>query len=452
MKWRSTLILLVVVMAILAVVLGRERRRQAGGEARLAEGFLYSHPAKALRWIELSYPEKTLRVERDGEDDPWRLTAPVKDLGDSVVIGRLVATLAVEKPARWLPPVPADSLSAFGLAAPRLTLHLGREDGVDTLAFGDLNAVEKKLWVRTSWRDSLALVSILLRTNSLKGRYELADKRILGGVPTTKLERLEFSNPRGEFSLVPTERGWEVQRPEAYRADDVAVQRLIDMLWGETIVGFAGERETEMGRLGFEHPRATLNVVRRGDTRQHLLELGGSYYELAYARSADREHPFLLDSLTAAPLLESFSAYLSVVLLRFLPGQVLEIVGSDGARAVRDLSEDWLWRDPEGKALNPQEAAVLLNRLMRLPTGRIEALLPRDDQLQDWGLDHPRLALSLRLKEGRRLDVELGRSRDRHTPVRRADYPTVYSVPDSLLYLPWPLAAATNAPGGGQAP
>ena len=42
--------------------------------------------------------------------------------------------------------------------------------------------------------------------------------------------------------------------------------------------------------------------------------------DLARARDLDREHVFLLDSLTCAPLLESFSAYLSAVLVEFLPG------------------------------------------------------------------------------------------------------------------------------------
>lgn len=128
-----------------------------------------------------------------------------------------------------------------------------------------------------------------------------------------------------------------------------------------------------------------------------------------------------------------------------MPGQVLEIVGPDGQRALRDPGKDWHWRDGAGRALDGPAVAVLLNRLLGLSTGRVEALLPRDDQLADWGLASEARRFTLRLKEGGEQSLEIGPARAGRRALRRLDYPTLFSLPDSLLKLTWPLPPAAPA-------
>ncbi len=444
LRWRLTLAALALVLLAALLVLLRDRGDEALVAQRLAAGYLYPRAVDELRWFELAYPEKTLRVERADAAAPWRLTAPVTDAGDSVVIERLLATLAGQKVERWLPPATPAELAAFGLVSPRLTLRLGRGGTVDTLRFGDLNPVEKRLWVAVSWRDSLALVSSLLRTHALKGRYELADKRPLGGIPLDEVERLEFENARGRFVLARGERGWEIQRPEAYPADYLAVGRLIERLWGESIIGFAGVEEDADTGLGFAAPRSRLTVLLRGGKQGGLLELGRPHFELSYARNRDRQHAFLLDSVTCAPLLESFSAFLSPVLLVFMPGQVETIAGPAGQRALREPGDDWRWKSDAGGALDGPAVAAFLGSLLRLSTERVEALLPRDDQLADWGLASEAQRFTLHFRDGSELGFEIGPGRQGRRALRRLDYPTLYSLPDSLLALTWPLPRAST--------
>jgi hypothetical protein len=450
LRWRLTLAALVLVLLAALVVLLRDRSDDAVLTERLAAGYLYPRSLDELRWFELVYPEKTLRVERERAGAAWRLTAPVADLGDTVVIDRLLATLAGQKVERWLPPASPAEQAGFGLTAPRLTLRLGRAQGVDTLRFGDLNPVEKRLWVAVSWRDSLALVSTLLRTHALKGRYELADKRPLGALPPGEVERIEIENARGRFALARGEKGWELRRPEAYPADQAAVNRLFERLWGESILGFAGAEEDDGGALGFAAPRAKVAIALRGSTRSGLLEIGRPHFELSYARNRDRDHAFLLDSVTCAPLLESFSAFLSPVLLSFMPGELRSISGPGGRRALREAGDAWRWTSGEGEALDGPAVAGLLGRLLRLSTERVEALLPRDDQLADWGLTGEADRFTLAFRDGSELAFEVGPSRGGRRALRRLDYPTLYSLPDSLLALSWPLPPAA-APAAGAA-
>lgn len=442
LRWRTTLAALGILLLLAVLLLLRESGEDARVAERLAAGYLYPQPIETLRWFELVYPDKTLRVERVGETPYWQLTAPVRDPGDSVVIGRLLATLAAQKVERWLPPATAAETARYGLAAPHFVVRLGRAGGVDSLRFGELNPIEKRLWVAVSWRDSLALVSTLLRTHALKGRYELGDKRPLGTLPLARLESLRIENARGAFTLARGARGWEVRRPEAYRADDLAVARLVDRLWGESILGFAGDDEQAAGLLGFETPRARVTVTLQGEPREGLLEIGRPYFALSYARNRDRAQAFLLDSLTCEPLLESFSAFLSPVLLSFMPGEAAEIRGPDNRRALREAGDEWRWRDEDGRLLDGPAVAALLGRVLRLSTERIEALLPREDQLADWGLPGDGRRFVFRLRDGSETEIEVGPARGGRRALRRLDYPTLYSLPDSLAALSWPLPAA----------
>jgi hypothetical protein len=440
MTWKRTLILITVAALALIWVLGREGGDTRRGEARLAAGLLYPHEAEEVRTLEIAFPERTLRVERresEGQSH-WWLTAPVVDPGDSVVIDRLLATVAGEEVSRWLPPPGPGELAAYGLDAPRLELRLETDAGWDTLRFGELNEVEKKLWVQGSWRDSLALVSTLLRSHAMKGRYQLADKRPMGNLSKQSVESIRIRNRHGEFELVPSPRGWEILRPEAYRADDAAVTRMLDRFWGESIIDFAEGGSARDGSIGFETPRAVMSVKVKGETRPRLIELGGSSFGLQHLRSSERDHSFLLDSVSVKPMLESFSALLSTVLVNFMPGMVEEISDGEGFLARKADHESWRWEDPQGRELENRNLSILLTRLRRLDTGRVLALLPRQDQLRDWGLTPPQQTFTLLFEGGGKLTVELGKVIDGRRVLRRSDYPTVYSLPAAKLDLPWP--------------
>ncbi len=440
MTWKRTLIPFAIVAVALIWFLARESSDAGRGEARLAAGLFYPHEAGEVRKLEIAFPERTLRVERreSAGRSLWWLTAPVVDPGDSVVIDRLLATVAGEEVERWLPPALADELSAYGLDSPSLELRLETASGWDTLRFGELNAVEKRLWVQCSWRDSLALVSTLLRSHSMKGRYQLADKRPMGDISKRGVESIRISNQHGEYELMPSPRGWEILRPEAYRADDAAVTRMLDRFWGESIIDFAEGEGVGGGAIGFEAPRAVMSVKLKGETRPRLLELGGETFGLHHLRSSERTHSFLLDAESVKPLLESFSALLSTVLVNFMPGKVLEIADDEGFRALKVDHEDWNWEDSEGRPLESKNLSILLTRLRRLDTGRVMALLPRQDQLRDWGLTPPRQTFTLIFEGEGKLIVELGNVIDDRRILRRTDYPTVYSLPAVKLDLPWP--------------
>jgi hypothetical protein len=360
-------------------------------------------------------------------------------------VALMLATLEFQEVDRWLPPLPRESWGEVGLDAPALTVILETAAGRDTMRFGDLNPVEKRLWVQVSWRDSLALVSTLLRTRFLKGESELRDKRPMAGVPLHRLERLEIDNPRGRFSIVRERDGWAILRPEPYRASGDAVEVLLNVLWRGSVLDFVDLEADRLSVYGLDKPLASVSAHLSGEERPHRLDIGGRRFGLWFARNPDRPSGFLMDSVTVAPLLESFSAYMSVVLFTYLPGEVKRIDGPGGV-LVRDPDEDWLWRDAAGRTVDGGQVVRLLNQMVRISTERVEALLPRRDQLDAWRLAAPetwRLAFTVAREP---LALELGPPVDGRRYFRRSDYPTVYSLPAEQLDFTWPAPADSTGP------
>ena len=118
MRWRWTLGLIAVAIAAI-VWFAAERGDDAVSERRLAAGKLYGHEGGALRSVEIAYPERSYRIER--EEDGWWLTAPVRDRADPEDVEQMLAALEAQDVTRWLPPPRPEQLDAFGLASPDIT-------------------------------------------------------------------------------------------------------------------------------------------------------------------------------------------------------------------------------------------------------------------------------------------------------------------------------------------
>jgi len=443
---------LVILLAALAVLVWYLEGRDVADSAtdRFAQGLFCPYEADELVGFEIVYPGQSFALER--REEGWWLVGPVEDRADPEDLSSMLAALESQEVTRWLPPPTLAQIEEFGLDRPRPELRLRTRQGTDTLRFGRLNEVEKRLWVQASWRDSLALVSTLLRTHFLKGRVELADKRPLAGVPREKLESVHILNDRGGFELAWTDQGWEIRTPERYRADDATITRMLERLWNDSVIDFIDLKPEQLGAFGFESPRATMTLKLASEERPRLLQVGRSMQRLSYVRHLDRGPAFLLDSLTTAPLLESFSAFLSTVLISFPPGGIVELREEPGgAGLLRAEGERWTWTDGQGRELSPRAVSVLIGRLSRLSTERVSALLPRADQLDSWGLSPPERSIELRFANERHFVVEFGSEVDGRRHFRRADYPTVYSLPAEALHLPWPRhddAPAEGRPGG----
>jgi len=425
---RATVIVLLALLALAAWWIWlRPRPSPAGGD-------LYPWSVEQLRAVDMILPGRSFRVEI--ADGAWRLTAPVRDQADSGEIGRMLATLHFEEIDSLLPLPPRSQWSDWGLDPPDLELRLTREEGVDTLRFGSLDAGAGRLRVQASWSDSLMLVSTLLRSNFLANRYKLSEKRVLPLESWRQVESLSVESERGRFAVRPGHPEWQLVASETYLADREAVLQYLAHLASPLIIDFLDMDAQTLDRLGLRYPQARLKVEAAGRLLPLELAVGHAASGRYFAWMPEREAVFLLDSLAVAPLMRPFGVWLSPRLFQLGAWELLSVEGP-GGRMERADEKGRQWRDGQGRVLVREQVTALLMMLEGLSAETVESYRPRQDQLKAWGLMPPLQVYEMEADHGR-YRLEVGKLLDGRRYFRRPDYPPVYSLPADELPLFWP--------------
>jgi len=420
---RRTILILVLAATAAAMVLPLSLCRES---LPARDDRFYPYDPREIRAVDFVYPDRRLRIEF--EDGEWMLTAPVRDLTDREAMLRLFGVLQgeVKPPMRAMP----GDLGAAGLDRPFFRLLFHREARVDTLDFGSIEEESGKLLTRASWSDSLILAPALIRTHFMRNRYDLSDKRPLPLDRERAVVSILLDNPRGEIAFHPDgEGGWLMSALAEYPADPLLVREILRHAGGPAILGFLDDASG--GGAGVTSAPISLEVLQEGDTRPMRLEVGSSFAELYLARSSERPHEFLIDSISVAPLTGSLADYLPRLLFSVLPGRVEWIAGPDW-RVEHQSHGEQVWLDQNGRKVELREVSRLIALIADISTRHLESPWPREDQLRDWGLAEGGRAVRF-FERGRERVIEMGSVLNGRRYFRRADVPAVYSLPEEEL-------------------
>ncbi|MDP6418989.1 MAG: DUF4340 domain-containing protein [Candidatus Krumholzibacteria bacterium] len=393
-------------------------------------GNFYPFPVEEIEALDLIHQDHWFRVEKSV--DGWKLRVPAEDRVDQHTLFGLLAVLHSENVDSILPAPDPPELA--GLENPPLELRIHRAAGTDTLRFGNMNPEARRLWASCSWNDSLLLVSSLLRTRFMSGRRELSEKRILTLESASEILSLEIGNGKGRFALQRSPFGWVVEGPVSLPANRQKIENFLVRLNSHAIIEFLDSGESRLPRYGLDYPRGRMTVHLREGASPIQLDLGNPLLGFYYAWIPGRPSVCLVDSISAGPLLGSYLGFRKPLLLEVQEEEILSITGPEGE--IRVQGKDW--QDPDGTKLSPAKVKTLLRALSGISTRNVEALQPRREQLERWGLDEPKETFLLEAVRGSQ-ELLLGRELDGTRYFQRAGFPTVYSLPADSLRLPWPL-------------
>jgi hypothetical protein len=429
LKRRSIAIFIILaLLTILAILLF------ARSDSSSRQGKLYPYEPEKIERVDFITPQRRARIEF--ENDDWMLVAPVRDFTDRELMLRIFGVLKSESWPLARACVSRSELGRYGLDEPELELRLCRGGETDTLRFGSLDPETQKLWSSASWTDSLLLVPTIVRTHFLRNRYDLSDKRPIRLRRSVDARSIQVENDQGSFVLSRNDFGWEIVATATFRAEAEKVRELLRQVSGAAILDFLdgeGRQPVEVLPRG---PRARLEVHVVDEIEPRVLEIGRSFHELYLCTTQDRQNPFLIDSLTCAPLFQALTAFLPQKLFEILPGRVEKISSADRRLEVAKGNVK-TWVDQEGNAPSLREISRLIAFISDISTERVEALIPRQDQLHHWGLDSPETTITFRERE-RDLRLDIGPVIDGRRYFRRGDYPPVYSLPSEDLEFRWP--------------
>ncbi len=434
MKRRFAAILLLVLAVLSSVVIVYVIR----GEQNSRGGKLYPYDPQKIETLDIISPEQRSRLTFvDGE---WALTAPVRDIAERDLMLRIFGVLHAEKWPNTVGLLADFNLDDLGLEQPDLELWLHRKSAVDTLRFGSLDPSTQRLWAIASWSDSLLQVPTLLRTHFLRNRYDLTDKRPVLIERALDVKSLQVENDHGAYVLRRNEFGWEVLAGDVFPADQLKVLSMLTTISGGNILDFLDGEGPRPLDLVDSSPLAIVELYLEGETQAERLQIGREFHQLYLCSNPRRGSPFLLDSLTCAPLFSPLTAYLPDKLFEILPGRI-EWIASGVHRVETSEGAEKVWLDEHGERFELRRVSQIIAFLSEISTERVEALKPRLDQLERWGLDDPETVITF-AERGRELSVEIGSPREGRRYFRRLDYPIVYSLPQEALVLRWPTAEA----------
>lgn len=249
MKFRTTLVLLALVIGLMAFLIFHTLRRP--GRAEYEENLNLVFPAaeagaklsQQAVGMELIWKNKTIAVSRSSSPAAdWRMTQPFPALADSETIASIISALEALRPLRALGRQQGtDSLRAYGLGKPDGSVTLVTSgSGRLTLEIGALTADGNSVYAMradASSPDVLVLPSAILELARIEPG-DLREMRLLRFDPA-KTDRitLRVAGKPEAVELTRSARGWEMAGSRCDLAEEAEINKLMSILSARSLRG-----------------------------------------------------------------------------------------------------------------------------------------------------------------------------------------------------------------------
>jgi len=397
-----------VVLAALATLLGGGyyvldvRGSQAREQALLAERRVLAFDPARVREIRVETAGE--RVVVRGGPEGWRIVTPVDEVADATVVEGLLAFVQRLEKVRSLDGL--SDLSTVGLEAPRARLALGLDHGETlSLLLGGPNPVRTGIYAAVEGAPVVFLAPTRLATELAKTPYldELRDKTILP-VDIAHVRRVEIARHDAHVAIARVgERQWQVERPFRAAGDDGIIR---DLLWkvGSSRAHRVIRTPAPPAAYGLDRPHARLTVV----------DDGGVTRTLAVSQAPDdpnalytRVEGVAVVRVTGTQLLADLAIEPGLLRNR----QLLVYDENDVERITIRYPRDTLVLERAGdrwrvsKPVEGEAARTAVENIFEVLSNLryVSVQSTPAPDLRRYGLDPPRLAVTLGLRRGREL-------------------------------------------------
>ncbi len=169
-------------------------------------------------------------VLQRGTGDNWRITAPASFGADGAAVNGMVTSLAALVADKLVDEKPK-TLEEYGLGVPAIEVLIRKKDGkTHRVLIGDLSSMSGSYFAKLDSDPKIYTVGAVVQGNLNKSLNDLRDKRLLGFEPgqITQLT-LTAKGATSELSK-DAKGGWQIVKPQTYRADGLAVEEMIRKL------------------------------------------------------------------------------------------------------------------------------------------------------------------------------------------------------------------------------
>src|SRR5947207_7615238 len=276
MKWKTTLVLLIVTGGIFAYLFLVERNAPNTADAAREAQDVVKFSRDKVTGISIQNGDDKIDIRR--HDDKWRLEMPIKDQADAAAVNNLLADIeSWQKDATIsAKEMEADKskIADFGLGQPKLRLKLSGEKAPPEIWFGKEAALEGKMYVRFANSKETFLVNQSVRKAIDKKPEDFRDRKLTDLI-MAQVARAVLKTPAGEMELQKKNDHWEIVKPLHTRADDQKINDLIAQVTTARIQQFVADDKGDLHPYGLAEPRGSLTLFAQDDKQGQTLQIGG---------------------------------------------------------------------------------------------------------------------------------------------------------------------------------
>ncbi len=402
MKWKTTLVLLIVTGGIFAYLFLVERNAPNTADAAREAQDVVKFSRDKVTGITIQNGDDKIDIRR--RDDKWRLEMPIKDQADAAAVNNLLAEIeSWQKDATIsAKEMEADKskIADFGLGQPKLRLKLSGEKAPPEIWFGKEAALEGKMYVRFANSKETFLVNQSVRKAIDKKPEDFRDRKLTDLI-MAQVVRAVLKTPAGEMELQKKGDHWDIVKPLHTRADDQKVGDLIAQVTTARIQQFVADDKGDLHPYGLAEPRGSITLFTQDDKAGapgQSLQIGGApekEKEQVYVRFASRGFVYTLPKKIEEILNDKPDDLRDRHLVR-IDTKILDRVTIDapgkGKTVLARKDENWTIASRNNAPANSTEARRLIDTMQNERVTKFVENVA--SSLPKYGLDKPQLTLT----------------------------------------------------------
>lgn len=363
--FRSTLILLVIFLALVGYVYFYDAKRPPGPATEvLQKVFSVENDQIEEISVKTQAGEPTVIKKVNGS---WEITAPISAAADQNEATGLATNLTTLEIQRVVDENPADA-GQYGLAAPPLEIGFRKagETAFTSIQIGDKTPTGADLYARLPSEKRVFLISSYLESTFNKTAFDLRDKTILK-FERDKIDAVEIIAGPARTTVAHVGADWRLTTPIEARADTATVDGLVGRLQAGQMksIAMADAAAADLAQYGLDKP--AVSVALAAGSSRATLAIGkeadaGSFY----ARDASRPMVFTVESSLVDDLKRNAEAYRPKDVFEFRPFSAsrIEIARNGSTEAFekkpgKDGADQWHRVEPAGEVDNTKMDSFL---------------------------------------------------------------------------------------------